>query len=64
MFGLITYVAWPNRSSSLIISVRGDYTTAKGIDRQAEYLVGSEWQVGPGPGPVLHPQPMLYQQGY
>ena len=43
------------------MSVRGDCTTAKGTDWQAEYLylVGSEWQVGPGPGPVLHPQTML-----
>ena len=47
------------------MSVRGDYTTAKATDWQAEYLylVGSQWQMGPGPGPVLHPQPMLYQQG-
>lgn len=47
------------------MSIHRDYAAAKASDWQAEYLylVGSEWQMDPGPGPELHPQSMLYQQG-
>ena len=43
------------------MSIHRIYAAAKASDWQAEYLylVGSEWQMDPGPGPELHPQTML-----